>query len=63
MSKSRKTPLKPNAPQPPATGAPSGKTLVPHTNPLRQSDLRWQRSVRFNWDNGGHKGGGHGGRR
>ena len=27
------------------------------------ADRRWQRNVRFNWDNGGRKGGGHGGRR
>ena len=27
------------------------------------ANRRWQRNVRFNWDNSGRKGGGHGGRR
>ena len=56
MNKPRKPPLPGHAPSVPATPAHA-------PNPRRESSLRWQRSVRFAWDNGGRKGGGHGGRR
>jgi hypothetical protein len=29
----------------------------PMTNPLRQADNRWQRTVRYGWDKGGSRGG------
>ncbi|MFZ2852786.1 MAG: hypothetical protein WAZ34_01580 [Rhodocyclaceae bacterium] len=47
--------------KPPARPASQPKTARPSppaaTNPLRQPDLRWQRSVRYGWDKGGSRGG------
>ena len=28
-----------------------------NSNPLRQADQRWQRTVRYGWDKGGARGG------
>lgn len=49
---------KPKPPRKPAAQAPA-KPAIPQTvqNPLNQADTRWQRTVRYNWDKGGAKGG------
>jgi hypothetical protein len=54
-----------NKPTTPAQPTPKPKTRPDDpaaTNPLRQADLRWQRTVRYGWDNGGRSGGGKSGR-
>ena len=51
MSDKAKAPARPT-PKPPAR-----KSSPAANNPLRQADLRWQRTVRYGWDKGGSKGG------
>jgi len=51
---SRKPSLPPQ-PEPGTTVPKAGNGPV--DNPLRQPDSRWQRTVRFNWDKGGSRGG------
>ena len=51
MSDKVKSPARP-APKTPARNASPAAA-----NPLRQADLRWQRTVRYGWDKGGSKGG------
>lgn len=51
MSDKAKSPARP-APKPPER-----KNGPAASNPLRQADLRWQRTVRYGWDKGGSKGG------
>lgn len=49
-----------NKPKPPAQQTPKPQTRPGDpaaANPLRQADLRWQRTVRYGWDKGGSKGG------
>jgi hypothetical protein len=47
-----KTKPKNSAPPPQKPQVPT-----PADNPRQAEDLRWQRTVRFNWDKGGSKGG------
>jgi hypothetical protein len=51
---------KPKAPVPPT---PKPQAPPPAPNPRQAEDLRWQRTVRFNWDNGGKRGGNKDGRK
>jgi hypothetical protein len=51
---------KPKAPVPPT---PKPQTPPPAPNPRQAEDLRWQRTVRFNWDNGGKRGSNKDGRK
>lgn len=47
-------------PKPPSAKAPSPAASAPLRNPPNPGptlDQRWQRTVRFNWDKGGSKGG------
>jgi hypothetical protein len=53
-------PTKPKAPVPPT---PKPQSPPPAPNPRQAEDLRWQRTVRFNWDNGGKRGGNKDGRK
>ncbi len=51
---------KPPPSRPAKAGLPAGKNDVP--NPLRQPAARWQRTVRYGWDQGRAGGGRRGGR-
>jgi hypothetical protein len=42
---------------------PKPRTPAPAANPRQAEDQRWQRTVRFNWDNGGKRGGNKDGRK
>ena len=50
-------PRKPASPAPGKSPRPPASTPAPATNPRLLQDQRWQRTVRFNWDKGGSKGG------
>ncbi len=48
----------------PPTPKPRAPSPAPSAPNARQAeDLRWQRTVRFNWDNGGKRGGSKDGRK
>ena len=53
---------RPKSPAPPVPH-PSLQTLPTPPNPRQTEDLRWQRTVRFNWDNCGKRGGNKDGRK
>ncbi len=48
---------KPAPPSPDGTPRRPARTPPPAGNPRFAQDQRWQRTVRFNWDKGGSKGG------
>ena len=54
---SMNTRAKSSRPAVPPTDRPEAKSGLPASNPRQAQDLRWQRTVRFNWDKGGSKGG------
>lgn len=61
-------PRKPATPTPdkPPRRPPRRPTRTPPAtpgNPRLSEDQRWQHTVRFNWDNGGRRGGGKSGRK
>ena len=52
--KAKAKPLTPGKPIRAAKALPNPKAVA---NPLRQTDSRWQRTVRYGWDKGGAQGG------
>lgn len=51
---------KPKSPPPPQN---KPQAPTPAANPRQAEDQRWQRTVRFNWDNGGKRGSNKDGRK